>query len=52
MGTRLSILISEQAGPFLEDVYAQLEKPYPDYYLIGFRWGELWKLIFDVKLSG
>ena len=51
MGTRLSILIEEQFQPFLQDVYAEFEQANVDYYLIGFRWGQLWKLIFDVKLS-
>ena len=51
MGTRLSILIAEQFQPFLEDVYKEFERPNVDFYLIGFRWGQLWKLIFDVKLD-
>ena len=53
MGTRIAILIVEQAEPFFSDVWTQMSwaNADTDYYLVGFRWGQLWKLIFDVKLS-
>jgi hypothetical protein len=51
LGTRLSMLFSKELQPFLNDMQALLKQNPTDWYLVGFRWGLLWQLLFDVKLT-
>lgn len=56
MTTRLSIIISEEATAFFQNLsillFGTAEKPVEniDWYLVGFQFGMIWQLIFDVKL--
>ena len=50
LSTRWSILVSDQYKPFSEKMYELLSAKIIDWYLVGYRWGALWKLAFDVKL--
>ena len=54
MITRYSLLFSTEFTPFVSDIYdltnvAEVE--WIDFYLVGFRWGMLWKIAFDVKIT-
>jgi hypothetical protein len=49
--TRYSLLLSTELQPFIADLYDLLLEEYVDWYLIGFRWGMLWKIAFDVKIT-
>ena len=51
MITRYSLLFSTEFTPFVSDVADLLMEEYNDWYLIGFRWGMLWKIAFDVKIT-
>ena len=51
MVTRLSLLWSTEMEDFSADMYEILTADYVDWFLAGFRWGQLWSLAFDVKLS-
>ena len=54
--TRWSLLLSEESGPFFDKMTALLigteERPVKnvDWYLVGFQFGVIWQLAFDVKL--
>jgi hypothetical protein len=49
--TRYSMLLSTELQPFLTDIYSLLAEDPTDWYLIGYRWGLLWSIMFDVKLD-
>ena len=49
--TRYSMVFSTQLEPFLQDMYELFDEPIPDYYAMGFRWGMLWKILFDIKIT-
>lgn len=49
--TRFSILIAEELQPMLKDIETQMASENVDWYLIGFRFGMFWKLIFDVQFN-
>ena len=50
--TRWSLLISTEAEDFLADMYDLIYVPQiVDWFLVGFRWGQLWSVAFDVKLT-
>ena len=50
--TRWSLLISTELEDFLGDMYELIYVPeIVDWFLVGFRWGQLWGLAFDVKLT-
>ena len=51
MITRYSLLFSTEFTPFVSDIYDLLMEEYVDWYLVGFRWGMLWKIAFDVKIT-
>ena len=51
MATRLAMVLSVEFEPFLRDEYELSNAPLIDYYLIGFRWGMLWKMMFDLKIT-
>jgi hypothetical protein len=51
MVTRYSLLFSTEFTPFVSDVYDLMMEEYVDWYLVGFRWGMLWKIAFDVKIA-
>lgn len=51
MITRYSLLFSTELTPFLSDMYDLFLEKYVDWYLVGFRWGMLWKIAFDVKIT-
>ena len=51
MTTRWSMIFSSEAQPFLQDMYELFNEPITDYYNIGFRWGMLWMMLWDVKIT-
>jgi hypothetical protein len=51
MVTRYSLLFSTEFTPFVSDIYDLLFEEFVDWYLVGFRWGMLWKIAFDVKIT-
>ena len=51
MVTRYSMLLSTELTPFLGDMRDLFFQEYIDWYLVGMRWGLLWKVMFDVKLE-
>jgi len=51
MITRYSMILSTELTPFMADMTGLLAKENIDFYLVGFRWGMLWKIMFDVKLD-
>ena len=51
MATRAFIILSEEAGPFYNDVVDLMSQENPDYYLVGFRIGMIWQSLFDVRLN-
>lgn len=51
LATRLFIILSEEIGPFYDDIRDIMSEDHPDYYLIGFRIGMIWQSIFDIKLN-
>ena len=51
MTTRWSMILSSEGAPFLADMNDLLGEEQTDWYLVGMRWGILWKLLFDVKIT-
>ena len=51
MVTRYSLLFSTEWSPFMSDMYDLFMEEVVDWYLVGFRWGMLWKIAFDVKIT-
>ena len=51
MVTRYSLLFSTEWTPFMSDMYDLFMEDIVDWYLVGFRWGMLWKIAFDVKIT-
>ena len=49
--TRYAALLAIELSPFLEDMYTMFEEPELNWYNIGFRFGMLWKMLFDIKLT-
>jgi len=50
--TRWSLLFSTEMEDFLGDMYTLIyDSEIVDWFLVGFRWGQLWSLAFDVKLT-
>ena len=50
--TRWSLLISTELEPFSADMYALIkEAEFVDWFLVGFRFGQVWQLAFDVKIT-
>jgi hypothetical protein len=50
-GARLSMILSDSFMGFLNDYMTMFSEENLDWYLLGLRWGILWKEIFDVKLE-
>ena len=51
MVTRYSLLFSTEWSPFMSDMYDLFMEEFVDWYMVGFRWGMLWKIAFDVKIT-
>ena len=51
LATRLAMILSEELEPFLESMADLFDQPILDNYLVGFRFGMLWKMMFDLKLT-
>lgn len=51
MATRLAMILSVEFEPTLQDLYELTNTEIIDFYLIGFRWGMLWKMMFDLKIT-
>lgn len=49
--TRFTMVLSAELQPFLIDIQTLFEQTPLDYYSLGFRWGILWKMLFDLKIS-
>jgi len=50
--TRWSLLISTELEPFSADMYELIkESEFVDWFLVGFRFGQVWQLAFDVKIT-
>jgi hypothetical protein len=49
--TRYSMVFSSELQPFLLDMNDLFAEPILDFYAVGFRWGMLWKILFDVKIT-
>jgi hypothetical protein len=50
-GARLSMIASDGFTKFLDDYITLFGEETLDWYLLGLRWGILWKEVFDVKLE-
>jgi hypothetical protein len=51
LATRLALVWSSQLEPFFIDIDMLFKQEPLDWYLIGYRWGILWKMMFDLKIS-
>ncbi len=51
MVTRYSMIFATEFTPFVADMTGLIAAENIDFYLVGFRWGMLWKIMFDVKLD-
>jgi hypothetical protein len=49
--TRLTMVFSAELQPFLIDMDMLFKQTPLDFYSLGFRWGILWKMMFDLKIS-
>ena len=49
--TRLTMVFSAELQPFLIDMNTLFREERLDFYSIGYRWGILWKMMFDLKIS-
>jgi hypothetical protein len=50
-GARMSMILSDSFTEFLGDYMTLFGEDNLDWYLLGLRWGILWKEVFDVKLE-
>ena len=51
LATRYSVLLALELSPFLEDMYVLFQDELLNWYNIGFRFGMLWKMLFDIKIT-
>jgi len=49
--TRITMVFSAELQPFLIDMDMLFKQTPLDYYSMGFRFGVLWKMMFDLKIS-
>ena len=51
MVVRWAMVGSTELNPFINDMYELFNEPILNSYLVGFRWGMFWQLLWDVKLT-
>lgn len=50
--TRYAMVASTELAPFFEDEYELINESILNWYLMGFRFGMLWKIVFDIRING